>query len=340
MEAVPIPTPSLVVLVGAPASGKSTWAAEHFRPEQIVCADTLRGIVGEHELDLSATGDAFELLDRIVGLRLGRGLTTVVDTTGVDPQRRAVYLGAARTAGATAVAVRFTTTAAECKRRNRERAHPVPAKALDQMIKKARDVDLDAEGWDRVIEPTPVRTVTKRLTDAIVVADSRHADEPSAPTSRLRFGLLVSDYSWASDTSELAAGLTRIAHEAERAGFDTFWVMDHLVQIPQVGRAWDPMLDAWSVLAPRRRRHAPDPARRTGQPDHVPAPGAAREVDRHARRAERRTSDRRHRGREFTARTRAARPALRLACRTAVAFARHGACVADPPRTGRQTVRG
>ena len=54
MVSRPIPTPSLVVLVGPPASGKSTWASEHFRPEQIVSADALRGIVGEHELDLVA----------------------------------------------------------------------------------------------------------------------------------------------------------------------------------------------------------------------------------------------------------------------------------------------
>ncbi|MEM1332700.1 MAG: ATP-binding protein, partial [Actinomycetota bacterium] len=115
MSERPIPTPSLLVLVGPPASGKSTWAAEHFRPEQIVSADALRGVVGEHEFDLSASEDAFDLLDRIVAARLGRGLTTVIDTTGLDSARRAVALTAARSASVPAVAVRFTTSAAECK---------------------------------------------------------------------------------------------------------------------------------------------------------------------------------------------------------------------------------
>ncbi|MFK8026388.1 MAG: LLM class flavin-dependent oxidoreductase [Ilumatobacter sp.] len=243
MSPRPIPTPSLVVLVGAPASGKSTWAAENFRPEQVVSADALRGIVGEHELDLAATDDAFDLLDRIVAARLGRGLTTVIDTTGLDPARRAVALTAARSASVSAVAVRFTTSAAECKRRNRERAHPVPVRALDQMIKKAREVDLGSEGWDLVIEPEPVRTVTRRLAEAV-------RDEAlGEPTPGLRFGLLVSSFDWGGGNDGIADHLVRIARDAEAAGFDSIWVMDHLIQIPQVGRAWDPMLESYSTLA-------------------------------------------------------------------------------------------
>ncbi len=244
MASRPIPTPSLVVLVGPPASGKSTWAAEHFRPEQIVSADALRGIVGEHELDVSATGDAFDLLDRIVAARLGRQLTTVIDTTGLDPARRAMYLAAAEAASVETVAVRFTTSAAECKRRNRERDHPVPTKALDQMIKKAKEVDLDGEGWSLVIEPEAVRTVTRKLADAV-----KAAAESGEPATALRFGLLVSSFDWAGGSEATAPTLARIARDAEVAGFDSLWVMDHLIQIPQVGRAWDPMLESYATLA-------------------------------------------------------------------------------------------
>lgn len=244
MTSRPIPTPSLVVLIGAPASGKSTWAAEHFRPEQIVCADTLRGIVGEHELDLAATDDAFELLDRIVELRLGRGLTTVVDTTGLDPARRATYVAAARASDVTAVAVRFTTSAAECKRRNRERAHPVPAGALDQMLRKARSVELDGEDWDLVLEPEPVRTVTRRLEPALAAAAER-----TEPPPRLRFGLLIGGFDWPGGTEAITPTLARVAADAEAAGFDSVWVMDHLIQLPYLGRRWDPMLESYATLA-------------------------------------------------------------------------------------------
>lgn len=244
-DEAPIPTPSLVVLVGPPASGKSTWAAANFRPEQVVCADTLRGVVGEHELDLAATDDAFELLDRIVTARLGRGLTTVVDTTGLDVGRRRSYLAAARSNGASAVVVRFETSAAECKRRNRERAHPVPAKALDTMVRKAREVDVEAEGWDLVLTPQPVRTVTKKLAPAVAAESADSATARSA----LRFGLLVSGFTWAQEPGDLADGVARIGRDAEEAGFESIWFMDHLVQIPQAGRAWDSMPDPFACLA-------------------------------------------------------------------------------------------
>ncbi len=41
-----LPAPSLVVLVGPGAAGKTTWAGEHFAGNDIVSADTLRAMVG------------------------------------------------------------------------------------------------------------------------------------------------------------------------------------------------------------------------------------------------------------------------------------------------------
>jgi F420-dependent oxidoreductase-like protein len=39
-----------------------------------------------------------------------------------------------------------------------------------------------------------------------------------------------------------------VARAAEDAGFTSLWVMDHFIQIPQVGRHWDEMLDSWTTL--------------------------------------------------------------------------------------------
>ena len=83
-----LPDPALVVLIGASGSGKSAWAAARYRPEEVVSSDRLRGVVGSGEHDLDASEDAFALLDQIVAARLKRGLTTVVDTLGLDPARR------------------------------------------------------------------------------------------------------------------------------------------------------------------------------------------------------------------------------------------------------------
>lgn len=243
----PLPTPCVVVLVGPPASGKSTWAAENFATEEIVSSDTLRGIVGEHRLDLAATDDAFELVDRILEMRSGRALTTVVDTTGLDEARRANYLDVAQRHDLAAVAVRFTTSAAECRRRNRARDHPVTVKALDTMHKLARSVDLDAEDWTLVLEPEPVRTVTPKLAAAAVQTEDAEAAD-AKPPSPLRFGLLVSRFDAFGESEAIGPALAAIAADAEAAGFDSLWLMDHMIQIPQVGSAWDPMLESYTAL--------------------------------------------------------------------------------------------
>src|SRR5919201_6720653 len=81
--------PCLVVLVGATASGKSHWAEAEFHPDQIVSSDRLRAVVGTGERDQRASRDAFDVLDLIVDKRLRRGLTTVIDSTGLEAKRRA-----------------------------------------------------------------------------------------------------------------------------------------------------------------------------------------------------------------------------------------------------------
>ena len=126
-----LPDPALVVLVGPSGSGKSAWAAERYRPHEVVSSDRLRELVGSGEHDLDASADAFALLDQIVAARLRRGLTAVVDTLGLDAERRRGYLELARSSGMPAVAVLVDTDPAECRRRNRARDRAVPAPALD-----------------------------------------------------------------------------------------------------------------------------------------------------------------------------------------------------------------
>ncbi|WP_395692095.1 AAA family ATPase [Nocardioides sp.] len=104
-----LPDPALVVLVGASGSGKSTWARARYRRAEIVSSDDLREVVGSGRHDLDASEDAFAVLERVVDARLGRGLTTVVDTLGLDDVRRTRWLAAARAAGLPAVVVVLDT---------------------------------------------------------------------------------------------------------------------------------------------------------------------------------------------------------------------------------------
>ena len=83
-----LPAPCVVVLIGPSGSGKTTWAQSHFVDNEIVSSDALRAMVGIDESDMTASTVAFDLLERIVAERLRRKLTTVIDTTGLDPDSR------------------------------------------------------------------------------------------------------------------------------------------------------------------------------------------------------------------------------------------------------------
>ena len=152
-----IPDPALVVLIGASGSGKSAWAAR-YRAQEVVSSDQLRGVVGSGEHDLDASADAFTLLDQIVAARARRGLTTVVDTLGLDPDRRRGYVELAHRGGLAAVAVPFDTDPAVCRQRNRARGRPVPAPVLDSQLRRMSAVaaQLTGEGWDVIARPAAV----------------------------------------------------------------------------------------------------------------------------------------------------------------------------------------
>ncbi|PZF85918.1 LLM class flavin-dependent oxidoreductase [Jiangella anatolica] len=238
MTTQPIPDPAVVVLAGASGAGKSAWAQARYRAPEIVSSDDLRGVVGSGRHDLDATEDAFGLLDRIVAARAGRGLTVVVDTLGLDADRRREYLTVARNAGLPAVVVVFDTPAELCRARNAARDRPVPAPALASQLRRAAAVQDEAagEGWDLV--------VTVRADTPEQPAAAPH--QPAAQSDADRQVILqVSRFPWGDDP---ARWLKDVALAADDAGFAGLALMDHLIQIPQVGRAWDPIPEPFTTL--------------------------------------------------------------------------------------------
>jgi len=245
-EAVHLPAPCLVVLVGPGASGKSTWAAAHFPPDAVVSSDRLRAVVGAGEDDVTASADAFALLEDVVRLRVGRRLTTVVDTLGLDADRRTAWLALARQHGLPCVAVAFDTPAAECRARNRARSKRIPADVLAGQLRAWPTVRdrLPAEGYDDVLAPVPVRVVAAPFAGAVAAARRQHED----PTG-LRFALHLGEFVAPGGAPGTREWLRSTAVGAEAAGFDAIYVMDHFRQIPQVGRPFDDMLESWTTLA-------------------------------------------------------------------------------------------
>jgi alkanesulfonate monooxygenase SsuD/methylene tetrahydromethanopterin reductase-like flavin-dependent oxidoreductase (luciferase family)/predicted kinase len=237
-----LPDPALVVLVGASGSGKSAWAAARYRPQEVVSSDQLRGVVGSGEHDLDASADAFALLDQIVAARLKRGLNTVVDTLGLDLARRRAQLEAARRAGLPAVAVLFDTDPALCRSRNAQRDRSVPAAVLDGQLRRVPGTarELVAEGWDLVARPAEAATEP-----AHSPGSRRAAAEQDLRPARLSFVLQISRFGWQDDPR---GWLAAVAGAAADAGIEGIALMDHLIQIPQAGRAWEPIPEPWVTL--------------------------------------------------------------------------------------------
>ena len=236
-----IPDPAFVWLIGPSGSGKSHWAAAHFRPTEIVSSDELRGIVGSGPNDLEASKPAFEVLEAIATARLRAGLLTVVDTLGFDGDLRERLQVVATEAGVPVHAVLFPTPKAICRDRNQLRDRPIPGRVHNAQFTRFLEVSEEMASSDWHLQT--VSEEVQIVSEAAAAGTSRASEAP--PPHTLDFHLQISTFDW-MDTPQR---LTEVVRAAEAAGLTGVSVMDHLVQIPQVGRAWDPVLDPFTILA-------------------------------------------------------------------------------------------
>ncbi|MFI0976490.1 polynucleotide kinase-phosphatase [Streptomyces sp. NPDC021093] len=118
---LPVTDLSLVVLVGATGSGKSTFARRHFRPTEVISSDFCRGLVADDENDQSASRDAFDVLHYIAGKRLEAGRLTVVDATNVQSESRKQLVQLARKYDVLPIAIVLDLPEEVCAARNAER---------------------------------------------------------------------------------------------------------------------------------------------------------------------------------------------------------------------------
>ncbi len=148
-----IPTPSLVVMVGAAGSGKTTFCQRHFRPTRIVSSDACRAMIAGDEGDQESTFAAFEMAHRIADERLGRGLLTVFDATSVEAGARRSLLGLAARHHLPAVAVVLDVPLEACVARDRARPDRRVGRAViarqDRLLRAGLD-GLKAEGFAAV----------------------------------------------------------------------------------------------------------------------------------------------------------------------------------------------
>ena len=155
IEQIRLPELSLVVLVGISGSGKSSFAARHFLPAEVVSSDACRAMVSNDENNQNASQDAFELAQLIVSKRLRSGLLTVIDATNTQEEARKDWIQLARQFHVLPVAIVLNMPEAVCAERNNLRSdrnlkkHVLPQQS-SQLKRGLRRLRL--EGFRQIVE--------------------------------------------------------------------------------------------------------------------------------------------------------------------------------------------
>lgn len=126
---ISLPADALVLLIGIAASGKSTFAGRQFAPTEVLSSDALRAMITDDPSTQGATDDAFDLLHRILAMRLRRGRLTVVDATNVEDWARTEMVAVASRHRRPSVAIVLDLPLAVALERNAARATPRPPPA-------------------------------------------------------------------------------------------------------------------------------------------------------------------------------------------------------------------
>ncbi len=154
MTTIKIPALCVVALVGVTGSGKSTFAANHFLPTEVLSSDFFRGLVSDNENDQAATTAAFDVLHYVAGKRLEAGRLCVVDATNVQPAARKSLINLAKAHHTLAVAIVLDVSESTCIERNASRPDRQfgPHVLRNQRSQLRRSMrGLRREGFSRVV---------------------------------------------------------------------------------------------------------------------------------------------------------------------------------------------
>ena len=143
------PTRSLIVLIGPPACGKSTFAVRHFPATAVVSSDACRKLVSDSEHNQTASRQAFDVMAAIIAKRMELGRLVVADAMHIHVSYRRRWLDLAGEHDYPAYAIVFDVPEAVCLERDMLRQRRVGADIVRNNVQRMTfDVsDLTEEGF-------------------------------------------------------------------------------------------------------------------------------------------------------------------------------------------------
>jgi predicted kinase len=125
----------IVVLVGLPGSGKSTYLER--MGARGLSSDAIRGMLADDETDQTIHERVFQTLRYLLRQRLAIGRpVTYIDATNLRPEERRPYLEIGQQHGCEVEAVFLDVPLEVCRERNAQRRRVVPEDALRKMAEK------------------------------------------------------------------------------------------------------------------------------------------------------------------------------------------------------------
>ena len=129
---------SLLILVGPPASGKSTWGKIYTQNHNVeyISTDAIRAEIGTGENDQIVSEAAFIIARQRISAALSIGKSAMIDATNVTKKTRKNWIELGRGLGAFIIAVVFEVPRLELLKRDSLRERHVGIDIIDRFVNK------------------------------------------------------------------------------------------------------------------------------------------------------------------------------------------------------------